>query len=543
MVPTIRICSVAVLMLAASGPAQAKRTTLSPFESYVQGRAFDAAGEPRAAATAYAAALTAAPGDMAIAARAFRQAIEAGDKALAVRSAQLLDGGRALPHDGRMLLMIAAVEHGDWRGARLQIDGLEEGGFDFIVPILRGWVIFAARDGDPLEPLGRVGTGSLGGVYAREHRILLLLAAGRSEQAIAGLRMIGDNDGRQLHFRLAAAGRLAALGKKTAALDLLDGSDAIILAARRRIERGEKLETGVATAREGIAFLLARISSDLTRAASAQTSLSLARLATFAEPSSEIARYFLARALSRTGHSEAALTELGRVKGLWAEQVTGARIDVLRAAGKQAEALALAEREAAMPGADTALYLALGDGYSREKRYKDAANAFKTAIDAAGASAGWQLWLYYGGALDQAGDWPAAKTALQKAVRLAPDQPEVLNHLGYAMLERGDDLAEATKLIARASTLDPDNVAITDSLGWAMFLRGQTREAIALLERAVANGAAEAEINEHLGDAYWKAGRKVEARYAWEAALLLSDEADVEARINGKISSGLPARP
>ncbi len=543
MAPTIRICSAALLLLAAPSAAQAKRTALSPFESYVQGRAYDAAGEPRAAANAYAAALTAAPGDMAVAQRAFRQAMEAGDKVLALRAAQVLNGGRALPQDGRMLLIIAAIERGDWRGARLEIDGLEESGFEFLVPILRGWVSFAARDGDPIEPLGRVGTGSLGGVYARENRILLLLAAGRSDEAVAGLRMVGNSDGRQLHFRMAAAARLAALGKKAAALDVLDGSDAVMLAARRRLELGDKLDAGITSARGGIAFLLARVSADLTREGSAQTSLSLARLATFAEPTSEIARFFLARALSRTGQSEAALAELARIKGLLASQARGGRIDVLRAAGRQDEALALAEREAAMPDADAGLYLAIGDGYSRQKRHKDAALAFKAAIDAAGASAGWQNWLYYGGALDLAGDWPAAKVALQKAVRLAPDQPAVLNHLGYAMLERGDDIAEATKLIARASTLDPDNVAITDSLGWALFLRGQTREAIALLERAVANGAIEAEINEHLGDAYWKAGRRVEARYAWEAARTVSDEEAVSARINGKIASGLPARP
>lgn len=543
MARTIRTCSLALLLLAIAGTAQAKRTDLSPFESYVQGRALDAAGDSRAAAAAYAAALTAAPGDMEVARRTFRQAIEAGDKALALRAAYILNRGGNLPADGQMLLVIAAVERGDWPAARLQVEKLEDGGFALFVPILRGWISLAARDGDPLATLGRQGIGNPGGVYAREHRILLLLAAGRADEAVAGLRMIGTSNGQQAQFRLAAAGRLVALGRKAQALDVLIGTDPVVQAARARLERGEKIEGGATSAIQGISLLLSRISADLTREASTQTSLSLARLATFADPSSEAATFVLARALSRAGETQSAMTQIGRIKGVWAVQVRSARVDILRVADRNDEALALAEREAAMPNADASLYLALGDGYSRQKRHRDAAKAFKSAIDAAQSSAGWQHWLYYGGALDLAGDWPAARAAMRRAVQMGPDQPTALNHLGYAMLERGDDIAEATKLIARASTLDPDNLAITDSLGWALFLSGQTSEAIALLERAVSNGAIEAEINEHLGDAYWKAGRRVEARYAWSAALTVSDEEDVSARISGKIAGGVPSRP
>jgi Flp pilus assembly protein TadD len=100
----------------------------------------------------------------------------------------------------------------------------------------------------------------------------------------------------------------------------------------------------------------------------------------------------------------------------------------------------------------------------------------------------------------------------------------------------------AAALIAKASALAPDDPSITDSLGWSWYLRGDLDRAIPLLERAARGAPAESDINEHLGDAYWKAGRKLDARYAWRAALVAA-EGDESARLKGKIDNGLTAKP
>jgi Flp pilus assembly protein TadD len=121
---------------------------------------------------------------------------------------------------------------------------------------------------------------------------------------------------------------------------------------------------------------------------------------------------------------------------------------------------------------------------------------------------------------------------------LAPRQPVVLNYLGYAQLERRENLAEAEKLIQEASLLQPDDAAITDSLGWAHYLVGDVTKAIPTLEKAVLAQPGDATMNEHLGDAYWAAGRKYEARYAWNAAAVLADNADVAARAKAKAEDG-----
>jgi Flp pilus assembly protein TadD len=114
----------------------------------------------------------------------------------------------------------------------------------------------------------------------------------------------------------------------------------------------------------------------------------------------------------------------------------------------------------------------------------------------------------------------------------------VLNYLGYAQLERRENLVEAERLVREAHRLAPDNAAITDSLGWALFLKGSLGEAIPLLEQAAQGEPADVEINEHLGDAYYAAGRRVDARYAWAAALVYAESEDAT-RLRAKIDRGL----
>ena len=89
----------------------------------------------------------------------------------------------------------------------------------------------------------------------------------------------------------------------------------------------------------------------------------------------------------------------------------------------------------------------LGDLYSALDRYEEAAAAYGEALalrpTRPDGQPEWALWLLRGGALDQAGHWPQAKAALEAAYKLAPDQPVVLNYLGYAQLERRENMAEA----------------------------------------------------------------------------------------------------
>ena len=127
---------------------------------------------------------------------------------------------------------------------------------------------------------------------------------------------------------------------------------------------------------------------------------------------------------------------------------------------------------------------------------------------------------------------------MRSAIHIAPNEPGLLNFLGYSLLERREKIAEAKELIARAARLKPDDTAITDSLGWAHFLSGDYDRAVEILEKAALAEPIEPTINEHLGDAYWRAGRKIEARYTWRAAALTAAD-DAQARLQEKADFGL----
>jgi len=206
------------------------------------------------------------------------------------------------------------------------------------------------------------------------------------------------------------------------------------------------------------------------------------------------------------------------------------------------EAYQIAASAAAAPGAGVDDYSRLGDLYAAMKRNSEAADAYGRAIDLAKAQGQkdnlWTLDLLRASALEDANRWPEAKQALQAGLALAPDQPLLLNFLGYAKLERGEDVEGAEAMIRKASELAPDNASIADSLGWAQFKRGKVEEAIATLQQAAEKDPDQAEIQEHLGDALFKSGRRYEARFAWGAALITGED-EIAARVKAKLASGL----
>ena len=553
MARTIRICSgVAALALIASTSAPARTSEPSPLKNYAAGRMADLDGASAVAAAAYADALLVLPSDGALALRAYRQAIEAGDRTIALNAARTLDLQNALPADATLLLFTERLARRDWSGAQGMLDRLDpKVGLGFLVPVLRAWAEYGAGSGDPLATLAVPEKDSLILSYAREHAALMLIARGAFEEGQATVAALAKPDARGIALRLAAAAQLASKGKKPAALDLLKGDDSAVRGARMLLEAGKPLGGAVDQPGEGIATLLARVASDLMRDRATPAALTLARLASFSAPNDDMVRLVLAQALLANGKVDGALAALDQIKPttIFAGALNELRIETLQQAGRDEAALTLAKAAASRPDASVNEQLLLGQSYARVKRYSEAADAYeivikriegdnRTAKPGQGA-ASWSLWLLYGGALDAAKDWARAKPALERAVALGPEQASALNHLGYAMLERGENLEEATKLVAKASTLRPNDPAITDSLGWAFFKRGQTAEAITILETAVASDPTISETSEHLGDAYWVAGRRVDARYTWRAALVQAGDADVIVRLNAKIADGL----
>jgi Flp pilus assembly protein TadD len=181
----------------------------------------------------------------------------------------------------------------------------------------------------------------------------------------------------------------------------------------------------------------------------------------------------------------------------------------------------------------------LADALRINERYAESAKVLDRLIADQGDKAGWQLYYMRGVALQQSDQWPSAEKDMKTALTLAPDEPEVLNYLGYSWVDRGERLPEAKAMIERAVAAKPDSGPIVDSLGWAYFRMGDYQKAVDALEHAAELEPADPDINNHLGDAYWRAERKTEARFQWERVLTLDPDAKLRDEVEGKLKSGL----
>jgi tetratricopeptide (TPR) repeat protein len=505
--------------------------------AYMTARVADADGRVDRAVADYAKALAGSPDNDAIAIRAYREAIEAGNDALAIRAGAVLKANGTAPADLPLLALSAAARRGDVATADAAIAALDKTPLGVLAPSFRGWTGFAAHT-NPFPALEAATTRAdpIAARFAAETRALLLIARGDIAAGIAAVGTLRAS-GAPVDLSIAAAQLLFASDHADEARALLAGNDTVLAGLRDGAPAKPTLGFGISR-------VLARVAGDLAgQQAPTALSISVASAALRADPSNDRARLLLADALARDKAVDRALATLDDVKpsSPFASGAAAARIAVLAGAGRDEAALALAKARAEATGATDGDFQRYADRLVAADRPAEAAPWYRRIVDGGGNGARWAAWLQYGGALDQAGDWPQARVALERAVALAPGEPLALNYLGYARVERGEDVAAATKMLERANALKPDDNSITDSLGWAYHLGGDTRRALPLLERAAQGDPTNAEIGDHLGDAYWTLGRRYEARYAWRAAVLTADASDA-ARISDKVAHGLPLR-
>ena len=176
------------------------------------------------------------------------------------------------------------------------------------------------------------------------------------------------------------------------------------------------------------------------------------------------------------------------------------------------------------------------------ERYAEAIEQFDKIIAFVGEPkpSHWTYWYSRGTSYERIKDWPSAERDLLRANELSPDQPLVLNYLGYSWVDRKMQLQRGLTFIEKAVKLKPEDGYIVDSLGWAHFRLGNYSKAAEQLERAVELRPSDPILNDHLGDALWRVGRIREARYQWELSLTLKPEPDNERKTREKLRNGLP---
>ncbi len=220
--------------------------------------------------------------------------------------------------------------------------------------------------------------------------------------------------------------------------------------------------------------------------------------------------------------------EMGRAEAMWA-------------AGRKDEAIAALRLTVAAHPRWVEAHTSLGDLLRRDEQFAEAAKAYDGALALIDTpeQRHWPLFYQRGIALERSKQWDEAEADFRKALELEPDQPLVLNYLGYSLVEKREKLDEALAMIEQAVEARPNDGYITDSLGWVLYRLGRYAEAVVPMERAVELLPVDPIVNDHLGDVYWMVGRKLEAEFQWKRALSFDPEPEEEKRIRRKLEVGL----
>jgi tetratricopeptide (TPR) repeat protein len=529
-------------------PAAARLTASSadPADIYLEARAAAMNGNHARSAALLASLAESQPDQVDLARKALVEAIGAGQMDLALSLAQKIPAAK-LSTEVRLLLAADAVRHNRidraeaWLAAKA-----DNGDLTPFAPLLTAWDAAQHDDLDrALKTIDAIAANSLLGPLKGEERAFILLKFHRSAEAEPfARRAIGAAGARESRLRLAFADGFLSAGDRDGALMMIEGMGSEAGAARQRVLAGKLSGQGIDTAAEAFSEVLTAFAGDLARIQRAAPPIGLVQVARYADPRNSSATALLALLLASQDRTDEALAVLRTVPrdDALASAVRDVAAKILTDNKRDAEAYAIAASAVAGPNATISDYSRLGDVLQAMKRNNEAANAYGRAValaHAQGLKADlWPLLLLQANALEEAKRWPEAKQALQEALTIAPDQPLILNFMGYAKLERGEDMDSAEAMIRKASELAPDDASITDSLGWAQFKRGKMVDAIATLQRAAEKDPDQAEIQEHLGDALYQSGRRYEARFAWQAALVTAED-DVAGRVKAKLASGL----
>jgi tetratricopeptide (TPR) repeat protein len=530
-----------LIALASAALALTPVTASEPINVFVEARTADAIGDQARAARLFAVLAERDPANRDIARRAVSTAIAAGDTPLALTVARRMKDGD-LGLDGRLLIVADLLRQGRANDAlRLINERTSDADGGFLAPLLRGWAEQQARI-DGSARLAAVAPDSLLAPFAAEQRAAMLLSGRRVAEAAPLIEQaLASSAARETRLRLAFAAGLAKAGEGERARALLVGDDpALKLLDLDRPQRGIAIDGPAA----GLSELLIGIAVGLSRGDDRALPLTLAQIARHAAPDNSEANLLTALFLERQGQPRLALALLGQVPAddPFAEDALDASARLLLAEKRAPEALALAQRATARRNATASDFARLGNIYADLDRHAEAADAFARGgalADRDGSKNRWTYRLLGASQLDKAKRWPEARAQLLLGLQASPNEPLLLNYLGYNSIERGENLVEAEAMIRRALELRPDDASITDSLGWALYKRGRLPEAIETLQKASIADPAQSEINEHLGDALYASGRRYEARFAWRAALVNAVEAAERARLEAKIGAGL----
>ena len=539
------------LILAASLAAPVRAEEKIDSGAYLAARIAETENDFRAAAGWYGKAILANSGNPQLLDGAILAEIGIGDFALATEVARLrkaLDG--EVSQLAELALFADEAKREDYAALLAGAEGGRDLG-DLANSLVVAWAkVGAGKMSEALDDFDALTKKKGFEAFGYYHKALALASVGDFEGA--DVILSGKAAGPITVMRrgvFAHAQILSQLERNADAIALLDkafgtATDPVVDPIRRRLQAGEPIPFDIVTsARDGIAEVFFTISTALNGEADPVYTLLHLRIAGYLRPDHADALLMTADVLEELGQHDLAAETYAAFPPEDPTYVTAevGRASALRAQGKSDAAIEALQTLARSHGDLLGVQFALADLLRSQDRFDEAEVAYSAAIELAKAakSENWVLYFYRGICHEQSKDWAPAEADFRKALDLNPTQPQVLNYLGYGLVDRGEKLDEALGMIEKAVAADPEQGYIIDSLAWAYFKLGRYADALKPMEKASLLEPVDPIVTDHLGDVYWKNDRKLEARFQWRRALSFEPTDTDKTRILRKIEVGL----
>jgi tetratricopeptide (TPR) repeat protein len=524
----------------------------SPSGSYLAARHAGGQGDVAAAASYYRAALRGDPRNNELLGRTFLAVLANGEVEEGVKLAE-----RVLQVDknesiARLILGVRAVKQKQYPVARRELAQSIRGPItDLAATLLSAWTMANPAEAKrAIDSIDKLAGADWYAIFKELHAALILDVAGQKKDAAKHFERAYKLDPTALRVVQAYGSFLARQGNTAEALKVFATFDEalprhpLIVEAVNDLKAGKKLPLMVDTPQAGAAEVLYGLGAALGRHGGEDLGLIYLQFSLYLAPSRPLALLSLGDLYEAMKKPELANKAYERVLlnsplHRYAQIQLALNLDSL---DRTDEAKASLEKVIAANPSDLEAIMALGNVLRGRKQFAECADVYSKGIDTIGKpeKSNWMIYYFRGICFERAKQWPKAEADLKMALALFPDQPHVLNYLGYSWIDQGVNLDEGMRMIKRAVEQRADDGYIVDSLGWAYYRLGNMEEAVKQLERAIELKPEDPTINDHLGDAYWRVGRELEARFQWSHARDLKPEPEDLAKIEAKLKSGLP---
>ncbi|MER8850461.1 tetratricopeptide repeat protein [Mesorhizobium australicum] len=545
-------------------PAYAKQSTepvkISSFSgAYLAARIAEGDNDLDSAIAYYKQALAFNPGDTALQQSLMLSLIAQGRFDESLVYADKLKEVPDVERFSRLALAVDTFHKKDFTKAQYWLKLSLESDLDRLISgVMSGWAEQGAgQASEAMASIDKLQGPDWFGLFKSFHRALIADASGMPEkaEAIYAATMQDTTAGGAapetwMRNAQAYASFLARKGDKAKAMSVLDQAEAFspgkleIVALRDRISKGDKIAPFVSGPSDGASEILLDLATALNRGGGEPFVRLYLQYALALKPDSDAALVQLAAVAEQLKNGEGAIALYRRIPDTSPlKEISDLQLGLnLADLDRHDEAITHLKAFVEAHPNDMRAYLALGGVYSSKDDFRSAANLYDKAVEVlkTPTAANWNIFYQRGIAYERLKEWPKAEPNFRKALELQPDQPQVLNYLGYSWVDMNTNLKEGLEMIQKAVDLRPSDGYIVDSLGWAYFRLGRFDDAVREMERAVSLKPEDPVLNDHLGDAYWRVGRKLEATFQWNQARDLKPDPDVLATLQQKLMKGLP---